>query len=146
MKSAKSIWLGIEGCRDGYPLLWRVRRLDLSKEQRNGRPHLFVLTWLYNAHGPSLLPHESFYAHMKRFEEDALEKVEVECGATFVGTETGLGKSHYFFYAESIERLANFLDSRISSKERIEFSSKEDPTWEEYQRLIQPALKKKVKL
>src|ERR1044072_4075918 len=132
----KNDWFGLEGYRDGLPILWRVRRLDQNTIKSEAKPQLFVLTWMYDSDDRSLLPSDSYYARLKRFEDEAIEEAESDQGALFVGTETGRGKSHYFFYVKSVQGFASFLESHIAADERIEFSSKADPNWEEYQRLV----------
>jgi hypothetical protein len=132
-------WIGLEGVHQGHPMLLRVRKLDLKKVRRAQKPLLFVLSWLYDADDSSLLPDASFYARLKRFEE-TIDEIEGRHDTIFVGTETGEGKSHYFFYTSCAQGLADFLNSKIASEENVEYSSKDDPRWEEYRRLLASTL------
>ena len=139
----RDAWFGIEGRRGRLPVLSRVRQLTPSAAERKKHPHLFVLTWLYEPEDRSQLPSAKFYARLEQFEKDAVSKAEKRLGALFVGTETGSGESHYFFYVESVPEFAGFLDSCLGADEQVEFSSTDDPDWKEYGRLFKPVQKKR---
>jgi hypothetical protein len=65
-------WIGLEGVRQGHPILWRVRKLDLNKIWCDRTPWLFVLSWLYEPNGASLLPEDSFYARLDRLSQQLI--------------------------------------------------------------------------
>jgi hypothetical protein len=128
MNSDEAAWVGVEAMRLGFPVLMRFRRIA----PQPGFGKLFVITWSYSEDNPKRLPPPEFYSKLERFEQVAIEEIERDGLGIFVASETGLGKTRYYFYTRSTEPLAAALDKWIAASESVEFASDDDEEWDQY--------------
>jgi hypothetical protein len=128
--------MGVEGMREGRPVLMRIRSIPSSFVGIADLPFAFVLVWKYVPVGPTGLPSEEDYDQTEVIERDVIDVLESGAEGILAFTRTWNGSVKYVCYVKDPDEMAKLVNDRVPESLQLELTAGEDRKWSEYSELL----------